>query len=104
MSAPTRIQTYEGTYRSQAEDRFRADATQAALHGWHPIDQRWDGTSLRVTYGHGERADPWAAPRKPRVTPGRVAYWVVVLAAVGLALALVISVLLNLSIHGRLFV
>lgn len=104
MSAPTRVQAYEGAYPSQAEDRFRSDAERAAQHGWHPVDQRWDGTTLRVTYAHGEQADPWAAPAKRRVTPGRVAYWAVVLLAVVVALGLLISVLLNLTIHGRVLV
>jgi hypothetical protein len=52
MDAPTRTQTYEGLFPSQAEDRFRIDAAEAAVHGWRPIEKRWSGQALVVTFEH----------------------------------------------------
>jgi hypothetical protein len=59
MSAPTRVRTYDGIVESQAEVVFRADAAEAARHGWSATDRRWDGTQLRVVY---TRTEPAPAP------------------------------------------
>jgi hypothetical protein len=81
MKRPTRVQVYEGMYRSQADDRFHADALEAAQHGWRAVDEgRWNGEQLAVTYVH--EGPGWrgpvvhrAAETKPRHaaggTPGR---------------------------------
>lgn len=53
MRRPTRVQVYEGLYRSQADEHFRIDALEAARHGWRPVDEgRWNGEQLAVTYVH----------------------------------------------------
>jgi hypothetical protein len=62
MNAQTRTQSYPGTFRSQAEDSFRVDAADAARHGWFPVDQRWDGQALHVSYHFGQPVERWAAP------------------------------------------
>lgn len=68
MRRPTRVQVYEGLYRSQADELFQVDAREAARHGWRAVDEgRWNGEQLAVTYVHegkgGSRRD--AAPAKP---------------------------------------
>jgi hypothetical protein len=62
MNDETKIETYSGFYRSQAEDRFRVDATHAAAQGWKPISQWWNGTQLSVTYA---RPDGHRPPMPP---------------------------------------
>ncbi len=53
MKRPTRVQVYEGLYRSQADELFQADAAEAARHGWRAVDEgRWNGEQLAVTYVH----------------------------------------------------
>ncbi len=52
MRRPTRVQVYEGLYRSQADERFEADAAEAARHGWRAVEGRWNGEQLAVTYVH----------------------------------------------------
>lgn len=73
MKRPTRVQVYEGLYRSQADELFRADAAEAARHGWRAVDEgRWNGEQLAVTYVHegpgwkGALRPP--APAKPAET------------------------------------
>lgn len=70
MKRPTRVQVYEGLYRSQADELFQADAAEAARHGWRAVDEgRWNGEHLAVTYVHEGRG--WkgglrpTAPAKP---------------------------------------
>lgn len=66
MKRPTRVQVYEGLYRSQADELFRADAAEAARHGWRAVDEgRWNGEQLAVTYVH----DPgWKGFRQKTLT------------------------------------
>ena len=52
MKRPTRVQVYEGLYRSQADERFQTDAAEAAKHGWRPVEGFWNGEELSVTYVH----------------------------------------------------
>jgi hypothetical protein len=52
MRRPTRVQVYDGLYRSQADERFEADAVEAARHGWRAVEGRWNGEQLAVTYVH----------------------------------------------------
>ncbi len=52
MRRPTRVQVYDGLYRSQADERFEADAAEAARHGWRAVEGRWNGEQLAVTYVH----------------------------------------------------
>jgi hypothetical protein len=77
MKRPTRVQVYEGMYRSQADELFQADAAEAARHGWRAVDEgRWNGESLAVTYVHEgpgwrgglRRGDP--APKAPSTDGG----------------------------------
>lgn len=53
VDTQTHVRSYPGLFRSQAEDAFRRDASEAAGHGWHPVSQHWDGTELVVTYAYG---------------------------------------------------
>lgn len=63
MNGQTRTQSYPGLFRSQAEEAFRRDATEAAQHGWHPTREDWNGQALVVTYAYGSPApNQWAAP------------------------------------------
>ncbi len=76
MRRATRVQVYEGLYRSQADELFRADAAEAARHGWRAVDEgRWNGEQLSVTYVHdgpgrkgGQRHA--AEPAKPPAAAG----------------------------------
>jgi hypothetical protein len=52
---PPRTQVYEGLYPSQIQERFEADAREAAEYDWYPVDESWRGAELHVTYAH----DPW---------------------------------------------
>lgn len=75
MKRPTRVQVYEGLYRSQADELFRVDAAEAARHGWRAVDEgRWNGEQLAVTFVHeGRRASrrPVTGPPGPTATaPG----------------------------------
>ena len=64
MRRPTRVQVYEGLYRSQADELFRADAAEAARHGWRAVDEgRWNGEQLSVTFVHDGRGRKGGAPR-----------------------------------------
>lgn len=73
MKRPTRVQVYEGLYRSQADELFQADAAEAARHGWRAVDEgRWNGEHLAVTYvheGHGWRGGLRRAETVTRTTP-----------------------------------
>ena len=70
MRRPTRVQVYEGLYRSQADERFEADAAEAARHGWRAVEGRWNGEQLAVTYVHEgpgwDRKQPRAADFAPK--------------------------------------
>jgi hypothetical protein len=70
MRRPTRVQVYEGLYRSQADERFEADAAEAARHGWRAVEGRWNGEQLAVTYVHEgpgwNRKQPRAADFAPK--------------------------------------
>ncbi|MET0773369.1 MAG: hypothetical protein ABWZ82_09810 [Candidatus Limnocylindrales bacterium] len=84
MRRPTRVQVYDGLYRSQADERFEADAAEAARHGWRAVEGRWNGEQLAVTYVHEgpgwnrkqPRSEDFApkgdAPGKPKAKRGRV--------------------------------
>ena len=71
MRRPTRVQVYDGLYRSQADERFEADAAEAARHGWRAVEGRWNGEQLAVTYVHEgpgwNRKQPTAADFAPKV-------------------------------------
>jgi hypothetical protein len=64
MRRPTRVQVYPGLYRSQADERFEADAVEAAKHGWRPLEGRWNGEELAVTYV--KDGLPWRRSAAPR--------------------------------------
>lgn len=67
MRRPTRVQTYDGLYRSQADELFHADALEAARHGWRAVDEgRWNGEQLAVTYVHDPR---WKGGRPAAKAP-----------------------------------
>jgi hypothetical protein len=65
MKRPTRVQVYEGLYRSQADERFRSDALEAAKHGWRPVEGFWNGEELSVTYVHAGPDWRSRAPEEP---------------------------------------
>jgi len=68
MKRPTRVQVYEGLYRSQADELFRADADEAARHGWRAVDEgRWNGEQLAVTYVH--EGPGWKGALRPKGPP-----------------------------------
>ena len=73
MRRPTRVQVYDGLYRSQADERFEADAAEAARHGWRAVDGRWNGEQLAVTYVHEgpgwNRKQPKALDFAPKADP-----------------------------------
>jgi hypothetical protein len=106
MAEQTRVRVYEGLYRSQSEDLFEADATEAAGHGWFPTDQAWTGSRLTVAYAYRTRTR--RAPKvdgRQRTLPlwMRVVYWAVVLGTVTAAILLLIVVLATLGLDDRLF-
>jgi hypothetical protein len=71
MKRPTRVQVYEGMYRSQADELFQADAAEAARHGWRAVDEgRWNGEQLAVTYVHepGWKGGLRRKPEPPKPT------------------------------------
>jgi hypothetical protein len=72
MKRPTRVQVYEGLYRSQADELFRADAAEAARHGWRAVDEgRWNGEQLAVTFVHepGWKGGLRRRPEPPKPAP-----------------------------------
>lgn len=72
MRRPTRVQVYEGLYRSQADELFHADAREAARHGWRAVDEgRWNGEQLAVTYVH--EGPGWKAGRRRGAEPTKPA-------------------------------
>lgn len=108
MDDQTRTKSYPGLFRSQAEDAFRRDASEAAGHGWHPVSQHWNGTELLVTYAYGQPRPPTTAPSgqpsAPSARPsgtasagGSSAVARVVLVLGGVSLA-VVSVLMLLGV------
>jgi hypothetical protein len=108
MRRPTRVQVYEGLYRSQADERFEADAAEAARHGWRAVEGRWNGEQLAVTYVHEgpgwNRKQPKAADFAPRdkaeATPGtkrrRTRRYVSALAQSVVFLALLTAVIVSI--------
>lgn len=96
MSASTRVRVYPGIIESQAEERFRVDATEAVKQGWHPTEWRWDGTALRVVYAYG-RSDPWANPATSAPRRARASSRVATLAAVLVVLVLLVAILARLQ-------
>jgi hypothetical protein len=62
MTQENRTKTYEGLFPSQARDAFRVDAADAAQHGWHLVDERWNGQALIVTYEHRPEPSKVASP------------------------------------------
>ena len=105
MRRPTLVQVYDGLYRSQADERFEADAAEAARHGWRAVDGRWNGEQLAVTYIHEgpswNRKQPKAvdfAPKGEKVAttgpkPRRVRRYVSALVQSVVFLALLAAVL-----------
>jgi hypothetical protein len=70
LMSETRTQRYEGLYRSQVQEAYRADAVLAAANGWFPSGEQWIGESLVVTYAQGRAfAPPAAAMPAPAVAP-----------------------------------
>jgi hypothetical protein len=101
------VRSYEGLYRSQANDLFQADAVEAARHGWYPTAEQWLGGSLVVTYERGKRPRPSDDPDAPgpgRSRPSlmRMTAWVVALLVVIPVLSFVGVALVNLSQHGSI--
>jgi hypothetical protein len=100
MKRPTRVQVYEGLYRSQADERFRSDAQEAAKHGWRPVEGFWNGEELSVTYVHAGPdwrsqgpIDPvLKAPRSRRRTLLRTSILLLVTLAAVLTIALLAGV------------
>ena len=100
MKRPTRVQVYEGLYRSQADERFKADAAEAARHGWRPVEGFWNGEELSVTYVHAgpgwrDRAPAdvqLEAPRSRGRTRVRTSVLLLATLAALLAIALVAAV------------
>lgn len=61
MPEPPRTERYEGLYPSQTQELFEADARDAAAHGWFPVSETWQGSTLFVVFVH----DPerrWRTP------------------------------------------
>ncbi len=52
MNEETRLETYEGLYRSQATDRFHKDLAILGPQGWKVVHTLWDGKSLKITYAY----------------------------------------------------
>ena len=100
MKRPTRVQVYEGLYRSQADERFRSDAAEAAKHGWRPVEGFWNGEELSVTYVHA--GPDWRSrgpadlvikePRSRRRTLVRTAILVLVTLTALLAIAVMAGI------------
>ena len=109
MAEQVRVQVYEGLDRSQTEDYFELDATEAAMHGWFPTDQTWTGSRLTVSYAYRTRSSPGRATdgtvggRRTLPTWLRVVYWVVVTGTVLAALLLLIAVLMTLGPGRHIF-
>ena len=107
MAEQTRVLAYDGLYRSQAEDRFQADAVEAARYGWYPTTEQWLGGTLVVTYAHGKgprRAAPadGMSPGRSRPSALRLLGWLVACVVVVPVLTFVSVALLNLSQHGSI--
>lgn len=107
MRRPTRVQVYEGLYRSQADELFRADAAEAARHGWRAMDEgRWNGEQLAVTYVHegpgwkgglrrtAKPAKPAASAPGPAAPRSRTRRFVGALVQVTVFLALLAAVII----------
>src|SRR5262245_17587210 len=107
MAQTRTVKTYEGLFESQAQDRFRAEATEAAPHGWHPVDEHWNGQVLTVTYEHRPGPAAVAASAQAGVTedgpstPTRTARgWAkVTLGALASMMALVLVTLVGASVY-----
>jgi hypothetical protein len=103
MAEQVRVQVYEGLYRSQSEDFFELDATEAARHGWFPTNQTWTGSRLTVSYAYRTRSRPGRTTDGTgggrRTLPAwlRVVYWTVVTGTVLAALLLLVAVLMTLG-------
>ncbi len=107
MPQQPRVRSYEGLYRSQANDLFRADADEAARHGWYPATEEWLHGTLVVTYerGKGPRPSPGSgASRTGRSRPSvlRMTAWVIALLVIVPVLSFVGVALVNLSQHGSI--
>lgn len=80
-----RVKAYPGQTLAESQARYEADAAAAAVNGWYPIGQAWDGTTLIVTYGPMAVAQPQAPVRKrrsPWLWVGAIVVGVVALVAV----------------------
>jgi len=107
MAERTRVLAYEGLYRSQAEERFHADAAEAARHGWYPTAEQWMNGTLVVTYAPSKRpprpvAAGEEARRRSRPSAVRLIAWVIVLLVLIPALTFFGVALLNLTQHGSI--
>ncbi len=87
MSVRTRVRLYDGVVESQAEERFQADAAEAARQGWHPAERRWNGLALRVVYIQDQGLP---SVHTGRAIPARLATCVA-LALAGIAIALALA-------------
>ena len=108
MRRPTRVQVYDGLYRSQADERFEADAAEAARHGWRAVEGRWNGEQLAVTFVHEgpgwSRKQPKAedfAPKgdvagKPKVKRRRVRRYASALVQTVVFVALLAAVIVSI--------
>ncbi len=107
MAQQPRVRSYEGLYRSQANDLFQADAVEAARNGWYPTAEQWLGGSLVVTYERGKRPRPpdelnASGAHRSRPSLLRMTAWVVALLVVIPVLSFVGVALVNLSQHGSI--
>ena len=106
MKRSTRVQVYEGLYRSQADERFEADATEAAKHGWRPVEGFWNGEELSVTYVHGgpdwQRRTPIEIRAKPPRSRARTLVRAAVLLLVTLGTVLAIALVAGIGDIRRL--
>jgi hypothetical protein len=114
MRRPTRVQVYDGLYRSQADELFRMDALEAARHGWRAVDEgRWNGEQLAVTFVHegagwrgavGRRKEPPAkatpkpsgvtSPSRARRLASALVQTVVLVALIGAVIIAILGVAL----------
>jgi len=109
MAEQIRVQVYEGLYRSQSEDYFEADATEAAKHGWFPTGQTWTGSRLTVSYAYRTRSRQGPSTKSEggaqRTLPTwlRVVYWTVVIGTILAAILLLVTVLATQVLDRGMF-
>jgi hypothetical protein len=107
MAQQPRVRSYEGLYRSQANDLFRADAVDAARHGWYPATEEWLHDTLVVTYERGKGPRPSTGsdtshPGRSRPSVLQLTTWFLALLVIIPVLSFVGVALVNLSQHGSI--